>query len=352
MPKYRFLVIPFIFIFLFGCSSDISKNNLNELIIYPSPPETPRLQYLTKFTSASDVEGKRSGLMEYVAGESGDQEIIKPYGMIIVNGKIIICDTILGGLVILDLESEEFRIFQPKGLGVLKTPINIEVDNIGRYYVADAERREIVVFDSSLSYLDSFGSEHTQKPTDVVFYDNRLWVANSNNHSIDIYSADTYEYLNSIPDYTSEEEGFLNLPTNLFIQDDVLYVSDFGAFSVKTYNLKGNFIKQIGSYGREIGQFARPKGITVSNDGVLYAVDAGFENVQMFDKDGKLLMFFGGPYNGPGDMWLPANVIVDYDNTKYFEKYVNNAFNLKYLVLVSNQYGPDKINVYGFIEKK
>ena len=48
-------------------------------------------------------------------------------------------------------------------------------------------------------------------------------------------------------------------------------------------------------------------------------------------------------------MWLPAKVIVDYDNLKYFTKYVDDKFKLNYLVFVSNQYGPDKINVYGSI---
>ena len=63
-------------------------------------------------------------------------------------------------------------------------------------------------------------------------------------------------------------------------------------------------------------------------------------------------MFFGGPYKGPGDMWLPAKVIVDYDNLDYFRQYVDPKFNLKYLIIVSNQYGPDKISVYGAVSPK
>jgi len=81
-------------------------------------------------------------------------------------------------------------------------------------------------------------------------------------------------------------------------------------------------------------------------------VDAAFENVQIFDKEGKLLMFFGGTYQGPGYMWLPAKVIIDYDNLKYFQKYVYKDFKLKYLIFVTNQYGPDKVSVYGFIEPR
>ena len=99
-----------------------------------------------------------------------------------------------------------------------------------------------------------------------------------------------------------------------------------------------------------MGRFVRPKGIAVDNELNLHVVDAGFENVQIFNKDSKLLMFYGGNYKTKGDMWLPAKVTIDYDNLRFFKKYVHENFKLKYLIFVTNQFGPDKINVYGFIE--
>jgi hypothetical protein len=69
----------------------------------------------------------------------------------------------------------------------------------------------------------------------------------------------------------------------------------------------------------------------------------------MFDREGDLLMFMGGPYAGPGYMWLPAKVVVDYDNMDYFRQYVHEGFDLRYLIFVTNQFGPDKISVYGFV---
>ena len=63
-------------------------------------------------------------------------------------------------------------------------------------------------------------------------------------------------------------------------------------------------------------------------------------------------MFLGGPYNGPGDMYLPANVTIDYDHLHHYEKYVDPKYKLEYLIFVTNQYGPDKVNVYGRVEPK
>jgi hypothetical protein len=51
-------------------------------------------------------------------------------------------------------------------------------------------------------------------------------------------------------------------------------------------------------------------------------------------------------------MYLPAKVIIDYSHLSYYEKFVDPAFRLKYLIFVTNQYGPDKVTVYGRIEPK
>ncbi|MEN8191402.1 MAG: hypothetical protein ABFS12_01215 [Bacteroidota bacterium] len=338
-----------------SCSSDVTKQTPDEIIIYPSPPEPTRIQYLTKFSNSFDVTEGRSGFMDYVAGDKEEgNSIIKPYGIKIYKGKIYICDTILGGLEIIDLKAKTFEYFQPKGFGTIKKPINIDIDDMGNIYVADAGRREIIVFDKELKYKTSFGTAAELKPTDVFCYDNKLFVANMLAHRIEVYDKGTYKHLYNLPDtnYQHGEHGYINAPTNIFVQKDTLYVSDFGAFRIKKYTLDGQFVDTVGSYGRGIGQFVRPKGIAVDKDNVLYVVDSGFENVQMFNSAGQLLMFFGGPYSGPGDMYLPAKVSIDYDNLEYFQEYVDDRFDLKYLIFVTNQYGPDKINVYGYVEEK
>ena len=104
--------------------------------------------------------------------------------------------------------------------------------------------------------------------------------------------------------------------------------------------------------GNKPGQFVRPKGIATDPNDNLYVVDAAFENIQMFDSASRLLMFFGGHSEQRGYLWLPAGLAVDTDNISYFEKYLYSDFNMKYLLFVSNQFGPAKINVYGFIEPK
>lgn len=334
-------------IFLISCSQKI-KNASTGMVVYPAPPDTTRIQYLTSISGSIDVTGKQSTFSQFLVGNEVEKTIAKPYGIAMHGGKIYVCDTYSHGLEVVNMNSNGFEYFMPTGKGQLKMPINCSVDDAGLLYVADAERKQVVVFNEKGEYLNSFGEAENFKPTDVVIAGEKIFVANIKNHKINVYSKDTQNrLLFSFPETDNTNEGYLFSPTNICVSKDRIYVSDFGDFKVKIYTLDGKFIESIGSYGTEIGQMARPKGIAVDKESNLYVVDAGFENTQVFNKDGKLLMFFGGAYKGAGDMWLPAKVIVDYDHTSYFQKFVDPSFNLKYLILVSNQYGPDKINVYG-----
>jgi len=40
-------------------------------------------------------------------------------------------------------------------------------------------------------------------------------------------------------------------------------------------------------------------------------VDAAFNNVQVFDAEGRLLLAFGEQGKGPGELWLPLGICVD-----------------------------------------
>jgi hypothetical protein len=60
------------------------------------------------------------------------------------------------------------------------------------------------------------------------------------------------------------------------------------------------------------------------------------------------LLFFGLPGNEPGMMNLPAQIVLDYDNVDLFQQYAVAGAKIEFLVLVTNQYGPNKVSVYGF----
>lgn len=322
------------------------------LVIFPPPPDTTRIQFLTHFSSSEDLAGKRGGLHRYLFGEDKPLSIIKPYGITVHGNKIYICDTGLAGLEVMDLSEGTFEYFIPDGKGQLQLPINSCVNERGTIYIADANRKQIVVFDNEQNYVHAFGETENFKPTDVEVKQGKIWVTNVLDHSVLVYNEENYELLDRIPGFEAGEEGYIRQSTNISLTHSKLFVSDFGDFNVKQFSSGGEFQGSIGGYGSGPGTFTRPKGIALDRDENLYVVDAAFENVQIFNAEGDLLMHFGGSYKGAGSMWLPAAVEISYENLSYFQSYVDESFQLKYLIYVTNQYGPAKVNVYGFVEDK
>ena len=352
---YIAILICTVSVFFSSCARIMHKPGkvtITDPVFYPPAPDTARMQYLTSI-SGSDYLGFRSKFATFLLGSETTLHMVKPYGIAMRNGQLYICDPGIGGLEIIDFDNKKYRNFIPGSTGQLKSPLNCYVDSNDYLYVADPGRREIVLYDSTGKYIYKFADTGNFKPTDVMIYGNEIWVTNPDNHRLNIYDKTTRQFTKYFADqYGAGDDGFLYSPFNLYITEDIIYVTDFGDFRIKEYDRSGKFIKSIGSYGTGTGQFVRPKGIACDKESNLYVVDAGFENTQMFNSKGQLLMFFGGPYKGAGDMWLPSKVLIDYDHTKFFEKYVDPKFDLNYLVIVSNQYGPDKINIYGSISPK
>jgi hypothetical protein len=350
--KNSLLIIFFINAFVFiSCSGSKQLSDKIEPVVFPPAPDEPKIQFLTSFSKSTDFTGEQSAITGFIMGEEEPLPILKPYGLAVGFNRIYVCDTQLGGLEIMYMEDGSFGYFVPEGRGKLKQPINCFVDRTGFLYVADAQRGQVVIFNSELDYVGEIGDSTLLKPTDVFVTEKQIFINDISKHSVDVYDRFSKKFIKSIPSASNQNEKLFS-PTNISVFNDKVYISDLGDSKVKVYDLDGNYIRTIGTIGNSPGKFSRPKGIALDQDENLFVVDAGFENVQIFNKDGNLLMYFGGSYIKPGDMWLPAKVVIDYKNLDYFQGYVDPSFNLKYLIFVTNQYGPDKINVYGFISKK
>ncbi|NOY37461.1 MAG: 6-bladed beta-propeller [Chlorobi bacterium] len=320
----------------------------DNLIIFPPPPDTTRIQFLTFINTSQDISGKQSRFSKFMFGEQKPKPIVRPYGIQTWKNRLYICDTGIGGIELIDFSEGSFDYFQPGGKGQLKLPLNCFVDDAGKLFVADGNRKQIVVFDEEGKYLDAFGETENFKPTDVAIYKDKIFVANILGHQICVYDTIEHKLLYTIPEQQPDKNNRLYQPTNITVTNDMIYVSDFGDFTIKVYSINGKFITSVGGYGRSPGQFTRPKGIETDRKGNLFVVDAAFENVQIFDSHGSLLMFFGGT----GNMNLPAGISISYDDLSYFNDLVDESYTLKYLIFVTNQFGSNKIGVYGFVEPR
>ena len=357
--SFSLIVLTFLtllFASITGCSSRPQNSRNDEdgpAVFFPPPPEVPRLQFLASYTREEDVTGGSSSFRNFVMGDEKQQEagIIKPYGVSMSEGSILVCDTAWRRVWELDLIDHEMRAMSAgEGGSELRKPVNVAVDVDAKRYVVDVGLKRVIVFDSHGKFVKAIGDPEKWSPTAVAIHNTELYVTDVTAGQVVVFDKETTVEVRRIGTRGSAD-GQLFLPTNIAVAPSGhILVSDTGNFRVVEFDATGKFLRNLGSLGRAPGQFARPKGIAVDREGRMYVVDTAFENVQIFDAEGRLLMFFGFPGAGPGAINLPADVAIDYDNTSYFDSKVAPGKKLEYLVLVTSQYGPNKVNVYGFLK--
>jgi DNA-binding beta-propeller fold protein YncE len=344
MKKRAYIL--FMLILCMGCVSMPEKPaSPTGPVFYPPPPQRPRLQFLHSISGDYDLGKKQSAFQTFLVGNPRYQLLGQPCDVAASRGKIYVMDRMYKTIVTLDLASQEMSFLNDHGTGKLGDPAGIWVSEEGFKYVADMQRKQVVTFDPDDNFLRTYGSpEIFEKPVDVAVYGKRLYVVDLDKEQLFILDSETGRVIKTVG-----EKGEFFKPSHVTVgpTGDV-FVTDTFHFLIKRFSPDGKFLNTIGFHGDQVGGFARPKGLAVDKDGRLFVVDAAFENVQIFDDQGRILLFFGGPGYGPGNLYLPAGIAVDNDNTAYFQKFADPGFKLEYLVYVTNMFGKNMLNVYGF----
>ncbi len=336
---------------LAGCAAPGPKTPVeNETVFYPLPPDPPRIQYLATFANAHDLGAQESELAKLIVGDDkAGEELKRPYGVAMRDGKIYVADNRLSGLAEFDLKTKQFSVISGTGAGRMQRPINITIDADGTKYLTDTGRDQVLVYDRNDRFVSAFGEKGEFKPVDTAILGERLYVVDIEHHEVWVLNKHDGKVLFKFGKAGSGE-GELYHPTNLAIGPDKdIYVVETSNFRVSRFTAEGKFISSFGQAGQGPGQFARPKGIAIDHAGRIYVGDAAFQNVQIFDRNGHVFMAFGQPSEGaPGALNLPAGIAIDYDDLGLFRRYADPKFALEYVILVVSQFGPNKVDVFGF----
>lgn len=324
-------------------------------VFFPGLPDPPRLQFLVSYSSEKELGGSDSGFATFITGEKrADRQIGKPYGLAMSGGKLYVCDSSSQSILILDMEKRRISNLQPPEEAGFSEPLNLSLAADGTRYVVDDRRNQVICLDAADQLKWILGHKDEMLPRDVTLSGDRLYVSDVKAHCIRVYDRASQKPLFVIPNAkdAGNSAAIVLMPSNIAAGDKgQLYVSDTAAGRVQIYDRDGNYLRSLSGFGDDPqnGLLKRPKGVAVDRNGIVYVVDAAYQLVQMFDDQGRYLMCFGYPgSSGIAGMTLPAKVIIDYDDVKYFEQYASPKFQVEYLVIVSNQFGPHKIAVYGF----
>ncbi len=206
----------------------------------------------------------------------------------------------------------------------------------------------IFVFDRQDNLSAILGKELNISPFDLVVRGKRCYITDTNKHQVVVIDKITGK---EIARMGKEGDGLgeFNLINGITLdQEGNIYVTDGVNARITEFDNSGNLRRTFGKLSDSIHDFVRPKSIAIDRNSNIWVVDTSTEVVKIYNSEAQLLMFFGLPGNLPGMMNLPAKVIVDYDHVELFQQYAVEGANIELLVLVTNQYGPNKISVYGF----
>jgi sugar lactone lactonase YvrE len=344
---------------LSGCRSSKIPVHEQKPVFFPPPPETPRLQYLTSFSGPEDLgKVKTNPFEKFIVGEPEKVEGIKiPYGIAIYDGKLYVCDVGKRMVEVFNLKNQTFGYLTQDRR--LINPVNIYIDEDGTKYITDPTAGVVFVLDGNNNITAALGKEAKINPIDVVVRGSLCYVTDFTGNQVVILDKTTGREIIRIGRKTDAQkqpepllvlgDGEFSLISNLALdRQGNIYVTDKTGARITEFDRSGTFKRTIGRLGINIDEFMRPKGIAIDNQDRIWVVDAGSEVAKIYNQQAQLLLFFGLPGNEPGMMNLPTKIILDYNNIEYFRRYAVEGANIEFLVLVSNQYGPNKISVYGF----
>ena len=358
----RFFVLPLLGValmtFLPGCSSaggTAPKSRSEErYTFWPLAPDEPRIQFVKSYRSSMDLAGRRqSGFEDLVFGKQSEDAsaIEKPYGVELHGGRIYVCDIRAPALTVLDVAKHQARLVGVRGANRLSHPVDVAVADDGWIYVADNDRRVVVVFNPEERYADTFAVQGW-KPVSLAVHGDRLYVCDLEAQRVVILDKESGSMIGEFGS-AGDSDGQFRVPIGIDTdRDGFVYVSDMMRARVQKFTPDGDYLTGFGRLGDYAGAFARPKQLAVDSDGIIYVVDSSFNNVQMFNDEFQILMAFGAAGPHPGAMNLPVGIAVSDEGVELFSDLIHPGFEAKRLIAVTNQFGPQKVSLYALGRRK
>jgi DNA-binding beta-propeller fold protein YncE len=298
-------------------------------LVWPSPPQTPRIQYVRSIYSPSDIGVKNSWFKKAIDTIFGKEELsdilLRPYGVFVDSERMYVTDPGIHALHVFEMKDKKYFIIKKIRKEDLISPIGVTADKNGEIYLSDSFLRKVFVFDKKGEYLREIGSsELFMRPSGIALDNDRIFVVDTHGHCVLVFSKKDGKLIFKFGKNGSGTGDF-NYPTNIFIdKNDILYIMDSMNFRVQVFDRDGNFISVFGKHGDGSGDFSKPKGIAVDSEGHIYIADADFDTIQIFDMNGRLLLNFGNIGRKPGEMVLPAGVFIDRQDRIYVADSYNN----------------------------
>jgi DNA-binding beta-propeller fold protein YncE len=293
-------------------------------LVWPLPPDTPRIRYVTAYHGLTDFKKNTGRWKSLLVGPDADRpstQLMKPYGIAVANdGRVFVTDTAARRVFVFDPHAQTVAFVGEKGPLKVVKPIGVALDAAGTVFVADATLKRVIGYRPDGTVGLAIGHEGELENPSGLAIDRAhalLYVADAKKHQVLCYAVGDGTFVRAIGK-RGTEPGKFNFPTNLSVdRAGRLYVTDTLNFRVQIFDAAGAFVASIGTQGDSPGHLNRAKGVGVDSEGHVYIADTSFNNFQIFDPDGGILLFVGSTGEGPGEFLLPAGLFVDDEDRIY-----------------------------------
>ena len=308
-----------------------ARPSTNAPLVWPAPPDAPRLAYVQSISQPADVGIKAAGLTRlgrWLTGSNkGNESLQKPFGVALdEQDNLCLTDTAANVVCFFDRADKKWQRWGKIGELTFSCPVAVAKHG-STLFVADSGLGSVVAFDLKGKLLFQT-TNHLERPCGLAVLGGRLLVVDSQRHCVAAFDF-SGRYLSEFG-RRGVGPGEFNFPTHLAVGGtNTILVTDSMNSRVQMLDAQGQFIRTIGSAGDGPGCFSRPKGVAADASGRVYIVDAIFDNVQIFDGEGRFLMPLGQAGAGPGQFWMPNGIAI----SRRQEVFIADTFNHRLQVL-------------------
>ena len=301
------------------------KANIDEALagqlVWPAPPEKPRIEYLWSLYSFLPEGENFSDYMlepfDEINGLSLVPYMLRPSGLCLDDhDRLYIVDQGVPRVTAVDLKTRAVKHFGFEGAGQLFMPIAVAADLSGNIFVTDSGAGKVNIYNSDGGFTGALGGEgFFKRPTGIAFEkkSGRLFIIDTGTHVVHAFDSAGKRLFGF--GKRGEGDGEFNYPTHIAAgQDGKIYVTDALNFRVQVFDSAGKFLGKFGRQGDTYADLEKPKGVSSDTFGNVYIVDALQDMIKIFNSEGKLLLFFGENGRAPGNFSMPLGIFVDAHN--------------------------------------
>lgn len=312
-------------LFASGCSAPQQKQR----VLWPLPPETPRIEWLGTYGSEDDFP--KSGVQKFNEQLAGKPEFAvfkSPFGIAgDGHGIVYISDSSDHNLRVYDLNNYTVNYFSKEPL--FDRPAGLDIDSAGNLYVVDNGRRLVNVFDRDRRPLRSFGLSDLQAPAYIHIDEerDRVYVSDPRVNKIVVYNLAGVKQ-KEIGPQLAPDVAFGSPQGMATDKDGNLYVAEMLSSRISVLDVNGLYQRSFGERGDAFYQFEAPKDIAFDSDGNLWVIDNRRPMIYTYSPKGELLLTTGTAARSyePLGFVAPTAIHIAANDTIYVSDRMNRRF--------------------------